>query len=587
MDRVQGEKRCELILDQSSSLMIDFEIYLGFFLPWWGVWEIITIVFAGCLVWVIALRTRELGKKNRLLQAEIDERKRVEAELRRSQERHRNFIANSSEQIWCFEFDEPIPTDLPEMEQVELIYQRGFCTEANEAVAVAHGTTVEGFIGRRVHQIIPKSLPTSIPFLQGVIRSGYRMVDQEMHELDTLGRKVIMLSSFIGTVEEGKLLRFWGTTQDVTETRRTEEQNVLHSAAVETMNDGMSIVDVRKDNQPIVYVNPQFCAISGYSEVEALGQNCRFLQGRDSSPETARRIRDVIASGKDFDGEILNYRKDGTSFWNHLRLTPVHDEAGQLTHFVGIQADISEQRRAGALRQKHRNELAHASRVATMGGLTAAIAHELNQPLAAIGANAQAARRFLSGGDPKLSEIDEILADIVSDNQRAADVIRRMRNLLKKRVGDDESLNLNQLIKSVETLVHSDAILRKVSVELELEEPIPWVSAGRTEIQQVLLNFIINGFDSMTDAHEDDRRLVVRSQAVDAGRVQVSVIDRGSGIEDAVNVFESFHTTKPDGLGMGLSINKTIVQSYGGSIWAEKNAGKGSSFHFALPGRGE
>jgi PAS domain S-box-containing protein len=567
--------------------MINFESCLGFFLPWWGVWEIITIVLAGCLLWMVALRTRELDKKNRLLQAEIDERKRVEAELRRSQERHRNFIANSSEQIWCFEFDEPISTDLPEMEQVELIYDRGFCTEANEAVAVAHGTTVEGFIGRRVHQIIPKSLPTSIPFLQGVIRSGYRMVDQEMHELDTLGRKVIMLSSFIGTVEEGKLLRIWGTTQDITETRRTEEQNVLHSAAVETMNDGMAIVDVRKDDQPIVYVNPQFCTISGYSAAESLGRNCRFLQGPDSSPETARKIRVAIASGRDFDGELLNYRKDGTSFWNHLRLTPVHDEAGQLTHFVEIQADISEQRRAGALRKKHRNELAHASRVATMGGLTAAIAHELNQPLAAIGANAQAARRFLSGVDPKLSEIDEILADIVSDNQRAAEVIRRMRNLLKKRVGDDESLNLNQLIRGVETLVHSDAILRKVSVELELEESIPWVSAGRTEIQQVLLNFIINGFDAMSDAPEDGRRLVIRTQAVDAGRVQVSVIDRGSGIEDAVNVFESFHTTKPDGLGMGLSINKTIVQSYGGSIWAEKNAGPGSSFHFALPGRAQ
>ena len=184
---------------------------------------------------------------------------------------------------------------------------------------------------------MPKSLPTSIPFLQGVIRSGYRMVDQEMHELDTLGRKVIMLSSFIGTVEEGKLLRIWGTTQDITETRRTEEQNVLHSAAVETMNDGMAIVDVRKDDQPIVYVNPQFCTISGYSAAESLGRNCRFLQGSDSSPETARKIRVAIASGKDFDGEILNYRKDGTSFWNHLRLTPVHDEAGQLTHclFLG------------------------------------------------------------------------------------------------------------------------------------------------------------------------------------------------------------------------------------------------------------
>jgi len=565
--------------------MNDFEIRLGLLISWWGLWGLVTVVLVGCLAWVIALRTREMGKKNALLQAEIDERKRIEAELRRSQERHRNFIANSTEQIWCFEFDEPIPVDLPEMEQVERIYEHGFCTEANEAVAVAHGTTIEGFIGRRVHQIIPKSLPTSIPFLQGVIRSGYRVVDQEIHELDTLGRKVIMLASFIGTVEDGKLLRIWGTTQDITETRRTEEENVLHSAAVETMNDGMAIVDVRQEDLPIVYVNPQFCTISGYSAAESLGRNCRFLQGPDSSPETLREIRDAISSGTAFDGEVLNYRKDGTPFWNHLRLAPVHDDTGELTHFVGIQADISEQKRAGALRQKHRSELAHASRVATMGGLTAAIAHELNQPLAAIGANAQAARRFLSGGDPELSEIDEILSDIVSDNQRAAEVIRRMRNLLKKRVGDDEALNLNQLIRGVETLIHSDAILRKVSVELALEESLPLVSAGRTEVQQVLLNFIINGFDAMADCHADDRRLVIRTQAIDAGRVQVSVIDRGSGIEDAVNVFESFHTTKPDGLGMGLSINKTIVQSYGGSIWAEKNAGPGSSFHFALPGR--
>jgi signal transduction histidine kinase len=249
--------------------------------------------------------------------------------------------------------------------------------------------------------------------------------------------------------------------------------------------------------------------------------------------------------------------------------------------------DITDHKRAEIAIQRHYQELAHVSRVAMMGELAVSLAHELNQPLTAILSNAQAAQRFLSAASPALDEVHGILADIVEDDQRAGEVIHRLRGLLKKGEVELLPLNLNQVIQEVIRLLHSDAIIRHVRVELELDAGLPQVWGDRVQLQQVVLNLMLNGFDAMVDRDPKEREMVVRTQQLDAYTVLVAVQDCGSGLETdkLEQIFEPFYTTKVEGLGMGLSICRSIVAVHGGRLWAENNPHRGTTFSFTLPVR--
>ncbi len=500
-------------------------------------------------------------------------------------ERYRSFVANSTEAIWCIEMEEGVPIDLPEMEQVDLLYQHARIVEANETFAVAYATTREDVLGWRLETFFPRSLPTSVPFLLETIRSGYRMTDEETVERAADGTERIFLNNFVGTIQDGKVLRVWGTARDVTDLRRTQEQIRLKSAAIEALYSGCVITDARVEGMYISYVNESFTRLTGYEASEVLGQNSRFLQGPDTDPETLAAIRATIAHGETFQDEILNYRKDGTPFWNLLRISPIRSADGTVTHYVGIQTDVTERKRKNEELRHLRDELTHVGRQATLGELTAAIAHELNQPLAAIGSNARAAQRFLESGETDLGEIGEILGDIVADNRRAAEVIRRLRALLQKHEPQLEPLEMNEVIRQVLPLLRSDALLKGVDLELELDEGLPPVCGDRVQLQQVLLNLILNGFDAMADLPAEERRLVLRTENEPGEGVGVSVRDFGAGFggQEPERLFEPFHTTKADGMGMGLAIVRSILEVHQGRIRAYENDDRGATFHFTLP----
>jgi two-component system sensor kinase FixL len=260
-------------------------------------------------------------------------------------------------------------------------------------------------------------------------------------------------------------------------------------------------------------------------------------------------------------------------------------------------ADITDRRHVELDVVQLRQELARVLRVATMGELVASLAHEINQPLTAIMSNAQAAQRLLTSGRPDLGEIREILADVAADDQRAGEVVSRVRSLLKKENTDRKRLEMNDVIREVLGLLRTSAILKGVGLVSELStDPLP-VLGDRIQLQQVLLNLVMNSFDALQSVSAGGRELVVRSQRSDADGVIVSVRDNGSGIALSVlpRVFEPFFTSKPDGMGMGLPICRSIVESHGGRIWAENNPDRGATFQFALPiaeeerdeGRGE
>jgi len=234
---------------------------------------------------------------------------------------------------------------------------------------------------------------------------------------------------------------------------------------------------------------------------------------------------------------------------------------------------------------QQRSQLAHLSRVSTLGELSGSIAHELNQPLTAILGNAQAAELYLSQPQPDLKEVRAILKDIVADDQRAGDIIQRLRSLLKRGELEFQLISANELVQEVMKLMRSDLIDRGVTPESQLTPNLPHIQADRVSILQVLINLITNACDAMATMPSEDRRLTLRTQLEGDGFVLISITDNGPGIADGKleQVFEPFFTEKPNGMGLGLSVCRTIITAHGGKLWAVNNPIRGTTFHFKLP----
>ena len=262
------------------------------------------------------------------------------------------------------------------------------------------------------------------------------------------------------------------------------------------------------------------------------------------------------------------------------------DEFVQRLHLLGdVFAHTLSRRRSEMEGQRLRQDLAHVGRVSTMGELTASLAHELNQPLTAILSNAQAAQRILTSDKADLVEIREILGDIVEDDKRAGEVIHRLRGFLKKSNLEVSALDIGELVGQVARLVSSDAIIRNVAIRVELAPGLPSVCGDRVQLQQVILNLLMNGLDAMRESGEGERTLVLRTVDGAPASVVVAVEDSGVGIDEADldHVFHAFYTTKPDGLGMGLAIARSIVEAHGGHLEARNNPRWGATFSFTLP----
>ena len=254
--------------------------------------------------------------------------------------------------------------------------------------------------------------------------------------------------------------------------------------------------------------------------------------------------------------------------------------------------DLTERKRAEAeareSERRHREtqaQLAHANRVATIGQLTASIAHEVNQPIAATVTNAQAALRWLDAEPPNMEEAREALARIVRDGKRAGAVVGRIRTSSRGAPPRDERVDINAAIREVIELTRSEAMKNGVSVQTDLAEGLPPIQGDRVELQQVILNLILNAIEAMSEMSEGPRELLITTGKTELGDVLVAVRDSGPGLAPAAleNLFKAFHTTKPNGLGLGLSICRSIVEAHGGRLWASANATRGAVFQFTLP----
>ena len=260
------------------------------------------------------------------------------------------------------------------------------------------------------------------------------------------------------------------------------------------------------------------------------------------------------------------------------------DPAGKPLTLRGVSLDITARKTIELEMRQKRREVEHLSRVTMLGELSGSLAHELNQPLTAILSNAQAAQRFLAQDSVDLNELREIMQDIVDEDKRAGEVIRRLRLLLATGEQQRQTLDVNELVSEVFKLLRSDLVNHGIALEAELGSGLPMVAADRVQLQQVMINLLVNACDAMRTLDLPQRRLAVRTLAHDGG-VRVSVIDQGRGIAagDLEQVFQPFYSTKEQGMGLGLSICRNIVSASGGHLWCENNPGPGATFHFSLP----
>src|SRR5262245_5409724 len=305
----------------------------------------------------------------------------------------------------------------------------------------------------------------------------------------------------------------------------------------------------------------------------------------DDRDGVRRTMDDAIHNGEDFDSEYRLILPDGIVRWMSTRGSVHFDDSRKPARLLGISIDITERKQAELDAQQDRAELSHLSRVALIGEMSASITHELNQPLAGILSNAAAGQRFIDQGDVNLAEIRELLGDIIADGRRASDVMRGIREMLKKGQVARRSVDLNEVVMDAVRMASPDAVLHSCQVETSLDTSMRAIEADPVQLQQVLLNLVINAFDAMRDTPVSRRKVVIATHSNSDATVRTSVRDYGAGISEEMRdrLFDPFFTTKSEGLGMGLAIVRSIVESHGGTITIENADGGCARFGFVRP----
>ncbi|MBC8733411.1 PAS domain S-box protein [Paraburkholderia sp. UCT2] len=386
--------------------------------------------------------------------------------------------------------------------------------------------------------------------------------------------------------------RFVGAVMDITERKRTEQTLLERESKIRRLVDANIIgIIVWNFDGEILEANDAFLRIVGY-EREDIGSGrvgWRDLTPQEWLPRSELALVEAGQTGRAQPYEKEYIRRDGSRVPVMVGLA-TFDASG--TEGVAFVVDLTERKRAETEAhesdrryQEVQRELAHANRVATMGQLTASIAHEVNQPIAATVTNAQAALRWLAGQPPEVEKARQALGRIVDDGNRAGNVIGRIHELIRKTPPRKEPVDINEAIREVIELTRGEAWKHGASVQTHLADRLPLVEGDRVQLQQVLLNLLINAMEVMSGVSDGVRELLISTARADSGRVLVTVLDSGPGFaaDSAERLFAPFYTTKPTGLGMGLPICRSIVEAHGGRLWASANVPHGAIFQFTVP----
>jgi len=335
------------------------------------------------------------------------------------------------------------------------------------------------------------------------------------------------------------------------------------------------------------FLNQRFREYTGLSVEEGLGEGWLRAIHPEDPASSFDGWRAAFAAGKPFEFEARLRRADGEYRWFLFRGEPLRDEAGRIVKWYGTTTDIEDRKQAEWVLQEAQAGLAHVTRLTTMGELVGAIAHEVNQPIAAIVTNANFCLRQLASATPHPDKLREAISEIVNDGTRASAVISRIRALLQKGTPKRVAVDINQIIQEVAILLRNELARNHVSLRMDLGSDLPRVGGDGVLLQQVLINLIMNGIEAVSSIVRGVRELAIKSSRDHNNEVSIQVKDSGSGFDpqQAEHIFEPFFTTKPEGIGMGLSISRSIVESHGGRLWAESGP-TGALFQVTLPAYG-
>jgi PAS domain S-box-containing protein len=534
-----------------------------------------TALIVARLISGIRERTASLKQTNEQLRAQIIERTRVEEKVWQSEEELRRLIDVIPQQVFVFDSNwTPLFANRRELEYTGLTLQEA---QSKDAVAkIFH----------------PEDLKKLEVFRERMGSEGAEM-EARIRGKDGRYRWFLIRDSSL-LDEHGRVLRWYGTRTDIEDRKQAEE--ALRQSE-------QQLRDKEEQTRQIIDVIPQqvfvFSAdwtplFANQRELEYTGLSPQEAQSKDAvakifHPEDFKKLevlRERMGSeGTPFEMEARIRGNDGQYRWFLIRDNSLRDEQGRVVRWYGTRTDIEDRKRAEEGYSKAQAELAHITRVMTMGELAASIAHEVNQPLSGVVINGNTCLRWLAANPPNLDEAREAARRIVRDGKRAGDVVARIRALATKSSSNKERVDINEAIQDVVGLTRDEVRGKHVRLKTELADGLPPVMGDRVQLQQVLLNLVMNGVDAMSAVEGRDRELVIKAQNDEGGQVRVEVRDCGVGLneESIQKIFNPFYSTKPAGMGMGLSISRSIIQNYGGRIWATLNDGPGTTFHFTVP----
>jgi len=393
----------------------------------------------------------------------------------------------------------------------------------------------------------------------------------------------------------GDAVEFIGTVIDITERKRAEgalrRSEAYLAEAQKLTHTGSWAYNIAK--KELIHSSEEYSRLFGFDpdkSVPSFEELIQRIHPEDRAP-SLREFQSPSPEGKDFDAYFRIVHPDGTTKNVYGTGHPIFDASGDLVELFGTVMDVTERKRAEEERERLRQaqaDLARVNRVATMGELTASLAHEVNQPIGAAVTNASTCVRWLAGETPNLEEARAAALRVVTDGRRAAEIISRVRQLFKKGSTERELVELNQVVREMIVILQAETARLHIVVTMDLAERLPQIMADRVQLQQVMMNLIMNSIDAMKDV-DGAKELGISSRLVESEEILVSVSDTGVGLplQDADQIFNAFFTTKLHGTGMGLRISATIVESHGGRLWADNNAPRGATFHFALPTKSE
>src|SRR5258705_2907541 len=383
----------------------------------------------------------------------------------------------------------------------------------------------------------------------------------------------------------GEFRGYRGTFSDVTEITRAQEAVRESERSSRSAIDGIAgLLAIMAPNGELETVNRPCLEYFGQSLEWLANWGINDAVHPEDLPRVVELFKRAMASGNPYHFDQRLRRFDGEYRWFDNRGVPIRDDSGRVARWYVLLTDIEDRIRALAQLEQMQSDFAHMNRVATMGQLTASITHEVNQPITAAVTYALAARRFLSAEPPNFHEVDDALSLIVKEGNRAGEVVGRIRALIKKAPARKDAVAINDAVLEVIALTRTEAANNSVSVRTQFAEGLPRVQGDRVQLQQVLVNLIINAIDAMRDVGEAERELLISSRNEPDG-VSVEVRDSGPGFAAANidRVFEAFYSTKSSGLGLGLSICRSIIEAHNGKLWASPNVPRGAIFRFIAP----